>query len=283
MIDHTLDQISQLKLNGLKAALLEQMEQPNQYADMSFEERITYLIDREVLDRNNRRTKRMLRASQMKFKPVFPEDIDYREDRNLKKSAVKSLIQNNWIQQHQNIIITGPTGAGKTYLACVFGNQAIMSGYSVYYTRIPRLIDDVALARAEGTYPRWLKRMARFDLLILDDFGLSSLTTPQAQELLEIIEERSGNASHILTSQLAVKEWYSIFKNPTLADAIMDRVIHNAHRLELEGDTMRKLKNRVGLSDTRLKLARPEQGRTGCPKLSGMTVRNFRNNHTQFH
>jgi DNA replication protein DnaC len=250
MIDHTLDQISQLKLNGLKAALLEQMEQPNQYADMSFEERIAYLIDREVLDRNNRRTKRMLRASKMKFKPVFPEDIDYREDRNLKRSVVKGLLQNNWIQQHQNIIITGPTGAGKTHLACVFGNQAIMSGYSVYYTRIPSLIDDIALARAEGNYPRWLKRMARYDLLILDDFGLSSLTTPQAQELLEIIEERSGNGSHILTSQLPVKEWYSIFKNPTLADAIMDRVIHNAHRIELEGDSMRKLKNRVGLADT---------------------------------
>ncbi len=251
MLDHTLDQISQLKLNGLKAALLEQMEQPNQYADMCFEERITYLIDREVLDRNNRRTKRMLRTSKMKFKSVFPEDIDYREDRNLKRSVVKGLLQNNWIQQHQNIIITGATGAGKTHLACVFGNQAIRSGYSVYYTRIPSLIDEVALARAEGTYPRFMKRMARYHLLILDDFGLSSLSTPQAQELLEIIEERSGSGSHILTSQLPVKEWYSIFKNPTLADAIMDRVIHNAHRLELEGrDSMRKLKNRVGLSDT---------------------------------
>ena len=251
MIDHTLDQISELKLHGLKAALLEQMEQPNQYADMSFEERITYLITREVLDRNNRRVKRMLRVSRMKFKSVFPEDIDYRESRNLKKSAVMSLLQNNWIQQHQNIIITGATGAGKTHLACVFGNQAIISGYSVYYTRIPSLIDDIALARAEGSYPRWLKRMARFNLLILDDFGLSSLSTPQAQELLEIIEERSGNGSHIITSQLPVKEWYSIFKNPTLADAIMDRVIHNAYRLELEGeDSMRKLKNRVALSDT---------------------------------
>jgi len=250
MIDHTLDQISELKLHGLKAALLEQMEQPNQYADMSFEERITYLIDRETLDRKNRKTKRLMRVSRMKFKPVFPEDINYRKDRNLNRSVVKSLLQNNWLQQHQNIIFTGATGAGKTYLACVFGCHAIMSGYSVYYTRIPRLIDDVALARAEGNYPRWLKRMARFDLLILDDFGLSSLTTPQAQELLEIIEERIGHGSHILTSQLAVKEWYSIFKNPTLADAIMDRVIHNANRFELEGDSMRKLKNRVGLSDT---------------------------------
>ncbi|MCF7904692.1 MAG: IS21-like element helper ATPase IstB [Candidatus Marinimicrobia bacterium] len=251
MIDHTLDQISELKLHGLKAALLEQMEQPNQYADMSFEERITYLITREVLDRNNRRVKRMLSVSRMKFKSVFPEDIDYRESRNLKKSAVMSLLQNKWIQQHQNIIITGATGAGKTHLACVFGNQAIISGYSVYYTRIPSLIDDIALARAEGSYPRWLKRMAKFNLLILDDFGLSSLSTPQAQELLEIIEERSGNGSHIITSQLPVKEWYSIFKNPTLADAIMDRVIHNAYRLELEGEeSMRKLKNRVALSDT---------------------------------
>ena len=251
MLDHTLDQITELKLNGLKAALLEQMEQPNQYADMSFEERITYLIDREALDRKNRKTKRMSRASKMKYKAVFPEDIDYRETRNLKRSVVNSLLQNNWIQQHQNIIITGATGSGKTHLACVFGNQAIMAGCSVYYTRIPSLLDEVALARAEGTYQRFIKRIARYDLLILDDFGLSSLTTPQAQELLEIIEERSGHGSHILTSQLPVKEWYSIFKNPTLADAIMDRVIHNAYRLELEGvDSMRKLKNRVALSDT---------------------------------
>jgi DNA replication protein DnaC len=250
MIEHTLDQISQLKLNGSKAALLEQMEQPNQYADMSFEERITYLIDREALDRKNRKTKRLLRVSKMKYIPVFPEDIDYRETRNIRRSVVKSLLQNSWIQQHQNIIITGATGTGKTYLACVFGNHAAMSGYSVYYTRIPALIDEVALARAEGTYQRFLKRMARYDLLILDDFGLASLTTPQAQELLEIIEERTGHGSHILTSQLAVKEWHSLFKNPTLADAIMDRVIHNAHRFKLEGDSMRKNENRVGLSDT---------------------------------
>jgi len=250
MIDHTLDQISQLKLAGLKAALLEQMEQPNHYADMSFEERLSYLIDREVLDRKSRKTKRMLRASKMKYKPVFSEDIDYQAARNLKRSVVKSLLQNNWIQQHQNVVITGPTGTGKTYLACVLGNQAILSGYSVYYTRISPLVSDIAMARAEGTYPRLMKRITHFDLLILDDFGLSSLTTGQAQELLEVIEERTGTGSHIFTSQLPVKEWYSYFNNPTLADAIMDRVIHNAHRLDLKGESMRKVKNRVAFSDT---------------------------------
>lgn len=250
MIDHTLDQLSQLRLHGLKAALLEQMEQPAHYAEMSFEERVSYLIDTESLDRRNRKTKRLLRASKMKYKPVFPEDIDYQATRNLKKSVVRSLLQNNWIQYHQNVIITGATGTGKTYLACVLGNQAIMSGYSAYYTRISPLIADVALARAEGTYPRWMQRMVHFDLLILDDFGLSSLTTPQAQELLEIIEERSGHGSHVFTSQLAVKEWHRYFKNPTLADAIMDRIIHNAHRLDLKGDSMRKIKNKIALSDT---------------------------------
>jgi len=250
MLNHTMDQISTLKLHGLKSALTEQMEQPGNYAEMSFEERISYLIDREVLDRKNRKTQRLLRASKLKYKSVFAEDVDYHSSRNLQRSVLKGLLQNNWLSNHQNVIITGPTGTGKTYLACVLGNQAILSDHSVYYTRISPLVSDIALARAEGTYPRWMKKMNRYDLLILDDFGLSSLSTQQAQELLEIIEERSGHCSHIFTSQLPVKEWYSYFKNPTLADAIMDRVIHNAHRIELKGESMRKVKNKVTLSDT---------------------------------
>lgn len=250
MLNHTLDQITSLNLHGLKPALLEQMEQPRAYTEMSFEERISHLIDREVLDRNNRRTQRMLSISKLKHKSVFPEDVDYQAARNLERAMLQGLLQNRWLQEHHNVVLTGPTGTGKTFLACVLGNQAIASGYSVYYTRIAPLIADVALARVEGIYPKWMKKMARFDLLILDDFGLSSLTTPQAQELLEIIEERSGRSSHIFTSQLPVKEWYAYFKNPTMADAIMDRIIHNAYRINLKGESMRKLKKLASLSDT---------------------------------
>ena len=250
MLNHTIDQIAALKFHGLKAALLEQLEQPGAYMEMSFEERISHLIDREVLDRRNRRTRRMLGTSKLKHKSVFPEDVDYQIPRNLERAVLQGLFQNRWLQEHHNVVLTGPTGTGKTFLACVLGNQAILSGYSVYYTRISPLITDVALARAEGTYPKWMKRMARFDLLILDDFGLSSLTTPQAQELLEIIEERSGQSSHIFTSQLPVKEWYAYFKNPTLADAIMDRIIHNAYRINLKGESMRKLKKPASIPDT---------------------------------
>ncbi len=250
MLNHTLDQIASLKLHGLKAALLEQLEQPGAYTEMSFEERISHLIDREVSDRNNRRTRRMLGTSKLKHKSVFPEDVDYQVPRNLERAVLQGLFQNRWLQEHHNVVLTGPTGTGKTFLACVLGNQAIASGYSVYYTRISPLITDVALARAEGIYPKWMKKMARFDLLILDDFGLTSLTTSQAQELLEIIEERSGQSSHIFTSQLPVKEWYAYFKNPTLADAIMDRIIHNAYRINLKGESMRKLKKPASISDT---------------------------------
>ena len=250
MLNHTLDQITDLKLHGLKAALLEQLEQPGQYQELSFEERLSHLIDREALDRKNRKIKRRLAISKLKYKDAFPEDIDYRTTRGLKKSLMTSLAQNHWLEHKQNVIITGPTGTGKTFLACALAHQAIVSGYSVVYKRVSPLIAEIALVRADGTYLKWLKKLTRFQLLILDDLGLSSLTTPQAQEILEVVEERTQTGSIVVTSQLPVKEWYSYFNNPTLADAIMDRLIHNAHRIELKGESMRKVKNSVSLSDT---------------------------------
>jgi len=204
MLNHTIDQIASLKFHGLKAALLEQLEQPGAYTEMSFEERISHLIDREVLDRRNRRTQRMLGISKLKHKSVFPEDVDYQAARNLERAVLQSLFQNRWLLEHHNVVLTGPTGTGKTFLACVLGNQAILSGHSVYYTRISPLITDVALARAEGTYPKWMKKMARFDLLILDDFGLSSLTTHHGQDHSQRLPHKSERRIHEKTEKTSV-------------------------------------------------------------------------------
>jgi len=250
MLNHTLDQITDLKLHGLKAALLEQLEQPGHYQELSFEERLSHLIDREALDRKNRKIKRLLAVSKLKYKDAVLGDVDYRSARGLKKSLMTSLTKNHWLEQRQNVIVTGPTGTGKTYLASTLAHQAIVSGYSTLYKRVSPLIAEIALVRADGTYLKWLKKLTRFQLLILDDLGLSSLTTLQAQELLEVVEERTQTGSIVVTSQLPVKEWYAYFNNPTLADAIMDRLIHNAYRIELQGESMRKVKNSVSLSDT---------------------------------
>lgn len=250
MLDHTLDQITQLKLHGLKAALLEQLEGGGRYAEMPFDERLALLIEREVSDRKSKSIKRMLSASRLKYKQIHLSDLDYHAKRGLDRALIKTLAQNRWIEQKQNLIITGPTGTGKSFLASVMANHAILSGYSAYYSRISTLLAQIALVRADGSYLSWLKKMNRFQVLILDDLGLSALSALQAQELLEIIEERSHTGSTIVTSQLPVKEWYAYFSVPTLADAIMDRLVNNSYRIELKGESMRKLKNSVSSSDT---------------------------------
>jgi DNA replication protein DnaC len=250
MLEHTLDQITQLKLQGLKAALMEQIEGGGKYAAMSFEERLSLLIDREVSDRKNRSIQRMLGLSKLKDKQAHLSDLDYRAGRGIDKGLIKTLAKNDWIERKQNIIITGPTGTGKSFLASALANQAILSAYSAYYSRISTLLANIALVRGDGSYLSWLKKLSRFRLLILDDLGLSTLSTSQTQELLEIIEERSHTGSTIVTSQLPVKEWYAYFNVPTLADAIMDRLVNNSYRIELKGESMRKLRNSVSYSDS---------------------------------
>lgn len=242
MLNQTYDTLSELKLHGLSAALKEQLEQPGTYSELSFEERLIHLIDREALDRRNRKIQRLQRLSKLKYRQASLTDVEYTASRNLHRSKVVSLSHNQWILENQNLIITGPTGTGKTWLACAFGANAIVGGYPVLYTRVSQLMSQVLLVRGDGSYLNWLRKMSRFALLILDDLGLSSLTAQQAQELLEVIEERNGNGSCIVTSQLPVREWYSYFKNPTVADAIMDRLVHNSYRLELKGESLRKTK-----------------------------------------
>ena len=251
MLEHTLDQITKLKLQGFKSALIEQTESPGPYLEMAFEERLALLVDKEVIERKNRAVKRMLRASNLKYKQAHLADIDYREARGMDKKLINSLALNTYIEEKQNIIITGPTGTGKSFIASALANQAILAGFSAYYSRVSTLLAQIALLRGDGSYLSWLKKLARFKLLILDDLGLSALTTIQTQELLEVIEERSATASIIVTSQLPVKEWYTYFSNvPTLADAIMDRLTANSYRIKLKGESMRKIMNSVSYSDT---------------------------------
>lgn len=247
---HTLDQLSELKLDGFKTALLQQMENPS-FSTMTFEERLSHLTAREITERHNRKIKYLISRSQLKYKSAFIEDVDYSASRNIDKSVLLALFDNNWIQAHQNIIITGATGTGKTYLASALGNNAIANGYSVLYCRVTKLLTQIPLVRGDGTYLSWLSKLAKFKVLILDDFGSCSIKIQDIQELLEIVEERSQTGSIIITSQLDVKDWHNYLAEPTVADAILDRIIHNSHRINLKGESMRKVKNSLYYSDTR--------------------------------
>lgn len=249
-MNHMLDQLSELRLHGAKEALIEQMEQGHLYGRMAFEERLSHLIEREASTRKDRSIKRMRKAAKLKYPHAHIADVDFRSGRGLQKSQLESLISGSWLASHQHLIITGPTGTGKTFLACALANHAMVSGYAAHYLRIAKLLSHIALLRAEGSYLAWLKRLSRFALIILDDLGLCSLTTAQTQELLEVIEERDHRGSMIIASQLPVKEWHAYFNNPTLADAIMDRAINNAYRINLKGESMRKIKNTVSNPDT---------------------------------
>jgi len=239
MHQQILEQISELKLKGLKEAYMLQMQTPN-YIHMPFEERLAHLIDAEIINRKNCRIKQYLRAAKLKYRNAFLEDIEYIASRNLNRSQIATLAKNQWIVQHHNIIIEGATGTGKTYLACALAHNAIVGGYSAYYARISKLMSEVKLVRADGSYLSFLKKLTKIRVLILDDFGVAPMDTRDAQELLEIIEDRVGSGSTIITSQLPVEDWHDYLSNGTVADAVLDRLVHNAYRLNLEGDTMRK-------------------------------------------
>lgn len=240
-MQHTqlIQQLRTLRVPGMVEALEQQLEQPATHSDLSFEERMTLLIDRETTYRQNNKVQRLLKTAKLKLQ-AYPEDIDYKHSRNLDKSQYASLLSCQWIEQHHNVLLTGPTGCGKTYLGCVLATQACRQGYSVRYFRASRLLDALAIAHGDGRFIKIINQLAKTDLLVLDDWGLEKLTLGQRNDVLELMEDRHGSRSTLITSQVPVSKWHAAIGDATLADAILDRLLHNAHRLDLNGESMRR-------------------------------------------
>jgi len=234
----TFDKLITLNLGGMARALAEQHESPA-YAELPFEDRLGLLVDREATERENRRLERYLRAAKLRV-AASVEDVDFRAPRGLDRSVVLELAQGRWVAAHQQVLLTGPTGVGKTYLACALAAAAIRAGHTALYARVPRLLAEIGTARADGRLARLLSAWARIEVLVLDDFALQPLTDAQAADLLEVIEDRAGLRSTIVTSQLPVALWHEGLGEPTVADAICDRLLAGAHRIELSGASLRR-------------------------------------------
>ena len=238
IVQKLIEQLSSLKLTGMLKALQQQQEQPA-HQNLSFEERLGLLIDRELLERDGRRQTRLLRATKLRLSATI-EAVDYRHPRGLDRAYFTELSHNHWIGRYQNLCITGATGTGKTWLACALGHQACRQGYAVRYLRLPRLFEQLQVAHGDGSYTRLMNQLAKADLLILDDWGIQTMITAQRNDLMELIEDRHGLKSTLIASQLPIEKWYDTIGEATLADAILDRLLHNAHRLTLTGESMRR-------------------------------------------
>lgn len=234
-------QLRQLKLAGMAQAFHEQQEQPTRQ-DLSFTERLALLIDREIIQRDNRRLANLLRQAKLKQQACI-EQVDYQHDRQLNKSQFLTIAGGEFIKQKHNLIITGLTGCGKSFLACAIGNQACRLGFSVQYLRVPRFFEELNRAHADGSYGKTLLQLAKKDLIIFDDFGMAPpLTSQQHRDFFNLIDDRHQLKSTLITSQLPVKNWHDYIAEPTIADAILDRLLQFAHRIELKGESLRKNK-----------------------------------------
>jgi DNA replication protein DnaC len=245
LIHPTHERLIALGLAGMARAFEEQRASPD-LAALSFEERVGILADREAAERDTKRMTARLKFAALR-QDACVEDIDVRTPRGLDRALLARLVAGDWIDRHQNCLITGPCGVGKSWLACALGHKACRDGRSVFYQRVPRLFEALALARGDGRHARMLKTLARTQLLILDDWGLSVLAQSQRIDLLEILEDRNGRGSTIVTSQVPADQWHEVIGDPTLADAILDRLIHNAHRLNMTGESMRRTTGRRAL------------------------------------
>ncbi len=248
LIHPTLDQMHILGLAGMAAAWRDIADQ-DATGDLTREEWLGLMLDREIAVRADRRLTNRLASAKLRFADACIENVDFAAHRGIDRRNVLSLAQGAWLKANENLIITGQTGTGKTWLGCAFGRQAARQDHSVLYLRVPRLFEDLALARLDGRFPRVVDKLARVQLLILDDWGTHSLNDQQRLDLLEIFEERYRRKSTLITAQLPVAAWHDMIGEPTIADAILDRIIHNAHRITLKGDSMRRQKSPASLTD----------------------------------
>lgn len=244
--NQTIEVLRRLKLFGMVEGYERQLEQPATH-DLSFDERLALLVEREETERDQRRQIRLLRLARLRQTDACVEDLDYRHPRGLERSRMASLVSCDFIRHRQNLHITGPTGTGKSWIACALGQSACRQGLSVRYERVSRLLESLRLSKGDGSYGKKLLALAKIELLILDDFGLKPLTQAEKHDLLELIEDRHGLRSTIVTSQLPIKVWHEYLGEPTVADAVLDRLLQNAHRLELRGESLRK--NKKGLDN----------------------------------
>ena len=237
--EQTIEKLYAMKLNGMAEAFNEQLQQPD-LSNLSFQERFALLVDQQWTWKEDRRMKRLLSQAKLKINACI-EDIDFRAPRGLKKSMILQLAPCDWLRQAHNVIITGPTGVGKTYLACALANRACRMGFSAFYIRIPKLFQDLAMAKADGSYPKIMKKLTKSKVLLLDDLGLSPMSAQERRDLLEVIEDRHGLTSTIVAAQLPIEHWHENIRDPTIADAILDRLVHNAYKINLKGESIRKL------------------------------------------
>jgi len=238
LIHPTLELLQRLRLSGMYKALQEQLQLP-ETDSLSFEERLGLLLERELTERETRRLRARLKQAKLREQAAI-EDLNYRTHRGLDKGLMTRLASCQWIGEHLNVLITGPTGVGKTWIACALAHKACREGFSARYLRLPRLLEELGIARADGRYPKLLAELARTDLLVLDDWGLTPLNDEQRRDLLEILDDRFNTRSTLVTSQLPIPHWHDYLGDPTLADAILDRLVHCAYKLSLSGESMRK-------------------------------------------
>ena len=238
LIQQTMEKLSKMKLTGILAGLQEQLESPS-FSSLSFEDRLGLVVDREFQLRENRTMDRRLKETRLRIRAEI-EDVDYQAPRNLDKSYFLELAGGSWIAQHHNLILTGPTGCGKTFLACALAHRACRDGLRASYQHFPRLIRELVIANGDGTYHKLANKLAQRDILVIDDWLRDPVTAEQGRLLVDLLDDRFRTKSTLLASQLPVSAWHERFKDPTLADAVLDRIVHDSYRIELNGDSMRK-------------------------------------------